>query len=118
MITYYAMTSSKLMVDAIGLFFLFLAFGLLLSLPTFTLYIFTFTTLIKKEISNLTIKIILNTLAIIGTVLTFLAIQGSMTEFLIFCYSISLIIGSLLYSLRPNQIIRQWPPQSIINETH
>lgn len=105
MITYDAVTSSKLMVDAIGVFFLFLAFGLLLSLPTFILYIFTFTTLIKKEISNLTVKIILNMLAIIGTVLTFLIIQGSMTEFLIICYSTSLIVGSLLYRVRPKQII-------------
>ncbi len=107
MITYDAVTSSKLMVDAIGIFFLFLTFGLLLSLPTFILYILTFTTLIKKEISNLTIKIILNTLAIIGTVLTFLTIKGSMTELLIICYSTSLIVGSLLYRVRPKEINKQ-----------
>ncbi len=103
MITYDTVTSSKLMGDAIGIFFLFVTFGLLISLPTFILYVLTFTTLIKKEISNLTLKIVLNTLAITGTVLTFLIIKGSMTELLIICYSTALIVGSFFYRVRPKE---------------
>jgi len=104
MITYDAVISSKLMVDAIGIFFLFVTFGLFFALPTFIQYILTFKRVIKRGMSILTVKLILNMLAITGTVLTFLIVKGSMTELLIICYSSALIVGSLFYRVRPKQI--------------
>jgi hypothetical protein len=67
----------------------------------------TFNKIVKTDMSNWTIKIILNLVAITGTMLTFLLIKGSMTELLIICYSVGLIVGSIFYRVRPREIKEQ-----------
>lgn len=107
MIIYDMVDNSKLMNDAGGIFFLFLVFGLLFSLPLLVLYALTYNFLTKNIKSNLMIKVILNLLGVLGIVITFSLIKGSMTVMASVFYSIGLIIASLFYNIRTKEIERQ-----------
>jgi Sec-independent protein secretion pathway component TatC len=114
MIIYDTIYNSKLMNDAVGVYFLFVAFGLFFSLPTFILYALTYNSIIKTDKSNFTIKTILIVLGILGIVVTFSLIKGTLTMKASIFYSIGLIIGSLFYKVRPKEIKEQtidgWHP--------
>lgn len=101
MIIYDAFSSSKLMNDAFVTCLLFVTFGLFFSLPVFILYVLVYNRIIKTDQSNLTIKIILNIIGVIGVVTTFSVIKGSITMVASICYSIALITGSIFYKVRP-----------------
>jgi Sec-independent protein secretion pathway component TatC len=107
MIIYDTIYNSKLMNDAVGVYFLFVAFGLFFSLPTFILYALTYNSIIKTDKSNFTIKTILIVLGILGIVVTFSLIKGTLTMKASIFYSIGLIIGSLFYKVRPKEIKEQ-----------
>ena len=95
------------MVGVVETYFLFLTFGLFFSVPVFLLYLLTFNQLTKKINSNLTIKTILNTVGVIGIIVTFLIIKGSMAMMLAISYSVTLIISSVFYRVRPKEINKQ-----------
>ena len=107
MIIYDTIENSKLMNDAVGVYFLFVSFGLLFSLPTFILYALTYNAIIKTDKSNLTIKTILIALGILGVVVTFSLIKGTLIFKATIFYSIGLLIGSLFYNVRPKEIKEQ-----------
>ena len=89
--------------DAIGaleMFLLYLVFGLVYSLPDLIAYYFAYKTIIKRLNSERLIKTILNCIAIIGVVLTFLLIRGSLAVTLAIAYSIAVVISSLFPKLR------------------
>src|SRR4030095_3853298 len=96
-IIYDAISNSKLMTDAVGIYFLFVAYGLFFSLPVFALYVLTFNKIIKTDKSDLVIKIVLNAIGAIGIIVTFLIIKGSITMLASVSYSIALIIASIFY---------------------
>ena len=104
MIIYDTIDNSKLMIDAVGVYFLFVTFGLFFSLPTFILYALTYNSIIKTNKSNLTIKTILNILGILGIVVTFSLIKGTLTMKASIFYSTALMIASLCFKVRPKEI--------------
>lgn len=104
MIIYDTVISAKLMNDAIGMYFLFLLYGVFFSLPTLILYLFLYSRVVNTQTSNLVSKTILNFLGVVGIVVTFLLIGGSMSQILTLSYSGALIFGSLLYNIRPKQV--------------
>ena len=107
MIIYDTIDNSKLMNDAVGIYFLFLAFGLFFSLPAFILYALTYNSIVKTDRSNLTIKTILNVLGILAIVVTFSLIKGILIMKASIFYSIGLIVASLFYNVRPKEIKEQ-----------
>lgn len=106
-IIYDTVDNSELMTDAGGIYFLFLLFGPLLSLPLLILYTLTYNFLIKNIKSDLTIKILLNLFGVLGIVITFLIINGSIATMLTIFYSIGLVVTSLFYSIRTREIENQ-----------
>ncbi|MGC3945563.1 MAG: hypothetical protein QM762_13770 [Chryseolinea sp.] len=104
MIVYDTIDNSKLMNDAIGVYVLFVSFGILFSIPTFIVYAWTYNAIIKTDKSNLAIKAVLITLAILGVVVTFSLIKGTLIFKASIFYSVGLIIGSLFYNVRPKEI--------------
>ena len=107
MIIYDTIENSKLMIDAVGVYFLFVSFGILFSLPTFIVYALTYNAIIKTDKSNLTIKAILIAFGILGVVVTFSLIKGTLIFKASIFYSIGLIIGSLFYNVRPKEVKEQ-----------
>jgi hypothetical protein len=100
MIGYDLVSTSKLMVDAFGLFLLFVAFGLLFSLPVFLLYLWTFNRMTTRKNSDFVIKAALDLGGVIAIAVMFLVIiKGTMSVMLTFCYSIALIISSLFFRI-------------------
>ena len=100
---YEALFSSN--IDAIGLlqtYPLFFMFGLFLSLPVLLFYFIAFKILAKTIASPLTIKGILNIAAVIGVVVTFRIIDGSLTMSLSITYSIAILFSSLFIRLKNN----------------
>jgi hypothetical protein len=104
MIIYDAFISTRLMNESVGIYILFLMFGVCFSLPAFFLYLFIYNRIIKEKISNLSIKTILNVIGVTLVIAIFLLIKGSMSQLLIFCYSIAIVVGSLFYRLRPREV--------------
>jgi Sec-independent protein secretion pathway component TatC len=107
MIIYDTIENSKLMNDAVGVYFLFVSFGLLFSLPAFIIYALTYNAIVKTDKSNLTIKTVLIALGILGVVATFSLIKGALIFKASIFYSIGLIVGSLFYNVRPREIEEQ-----------
>jgi hypothetical protein len=107
MIVYDAMDNSKLMNDAVGVYFLFVSFGFVFSLPTFILYALAYNAIIRTDRSNLMIKTVLIALAILGVVVTFSLIKGTLIFKASTFYSVGLIVGSLFYGVRPKEIEQQ-----------
>jgi hypothetical protein len=101
MILYDTISSSKLLPDTAGVYFLFIPYGLLFSLPVFGLYLLIFNMIIKTDKSSLTIKVILDAIAIIGVVATFSLIGDSIEMKLSIFYSVALVIASTFFRVRP-----------------
>ncbi len=80
--------------DFLGLYFVFILFGIVISLPALICYYFTFYLLKTKINSALQLKTILNVIAITGIFITFLIMEGSSIFDFILCYSIAVIICS------------------------
>lgn len=107
MTIYDSLENSKLMNDAVEVYFLFISFGLIFSIPTFIVYALAYNAIVKSDKSNLTIKAILVALGILGVVVTFSLIKGTLIFKASIFYSIGLIIGSLFYNIRPKEIKEQ-----------
>src|SRR5687768_6704677 len=89
----YETISYKVPNDAFGTYFLFVTFGLVFSLPIFILYVLTFNKLLQTKMSGWTIKIILDIVAVIGVIVTFSMIKGTMTLRASIFYSIAILLA-------------------------
>src|SRR5882672_110448 len=96
-IVYDAISTSQLMTDALGIYFLYVTFGLFFSLPVFLLYLLTFNKIVKTKKSSLTVKVILNIVAVVGVIVTFSLIKGTSTFMASIFYSVALIVVSTFY---------------------
>ena len=87
--------------DAIGMGFLCVIFGFIFSIPVFILYLLLFNILIRRTISALLIKTILNSITIVGIFITIKLIGGTMMtpEFALY-YSIILVVSSFFYKIK------------------
>jgi hypothetical protein len=81
----------------IGLIFLFVPFGLVLSLPTLTITFLTFVFAIRQFQSAIVIRLICLTVSVLGVFITFLLLKGSMAPMLTWVYSISVTLSSFLF---------------------
>lgn len=79
---------------------LFLTFGLAFALPTFILYYFFYKLLIGTSIPDIGIKLLLNTEAIIGLIITFKLIDGSYAPTGTLSYAIAVVLSSFFFKLR------------------
>lgn len=79
--------------------FIFIAVGLIYSLPILAINAIVFHLLIKINSSFFLIKFILITIGVIGIILTLKLLGGTLVLKLMFSYSISLIITGLLIRL-------------------
>jgi Sec-independent protein secretion pathway component TatC len=87
--------------DAVGIFVLFIIYGLFFSLPVFILYLILFSVLIRKINSEFMIKTILNATTICGVFITIKLIGGSMmTPKLALFYSVALIVCSFIFKIK------------------
>jgi hypothetical protein len=79
--------------------FAFIALGIFYSSPSLVISVLVFKLLIKVNSTLIIIKFILICLGVIGIVLTFIIIGGTLVLKLTLSYSISLIISSLIIRL-------------------
>lgn len=79
---------------------LFLIFGFAFALPVFILYYFSYKVLIKTSLPNIAIKLLLNTKAIAGLLITLKLIGGTFVPTALMFYSIAVIISSFFFKLR------------------
>ena len=87
--------------DSIGIYMLFLVFGLFFSLPAFAFYLLLFNLIIRKTNSTFIIKTVLSLTTIVGVFVTIKLIGGTMmTPKLASYYSVALIICSLFYKIK------------------
>jgi hypothetical protein len=90
-------------IDIVELFPVFILFGLVFSIPCFFIYYFIFIRLSKTNLSPILIKLILNTLAVMGIIVSWKIMEGSMADQLTIIYSIAVIVSSLFYRIRSNK---------------
>jgi hypothetical protein len=83
--------------------FAFIGVGLIFSLPSLAINVFVFQLLIKITSSLFLIKFILISIGVIGIIVTFKLIGGTLALNLTLSYSISLIIAGLLIRLQNEQ---------------
>jgi len=100
----YETISYKVPNDALGTYFLFVTFGLVFSLPTFILYVLTFNKLLQTKMSGWTIKVVLDIVAVLGVIVTFSLIKGSMTLKASIFYSVAILISSTFFRVRQKEI--------------
>ena len=74
-------------------------FSFFFSLPTFLIYYFVFSFLIKQNTNPSLTKVILISLTVIGIAATIFIIGGSMTRPLIYFFSISAVIAGILFRI-------------------
>jgi hypothetical protein len=79
----------------IGVTFLFIPFGLFFSFPTFAIVWLTYS-LMEKRLSPFLMKLLLMGVAIIGVIVTFSLIDGSMAKTYSLLYSASIGLSSLI----------------------
>lgn len=79
---------------------LFLVFGFAFALPVFILYYLSYNLLVKTSLPAIAIKLLLNTEAIAGLMITLKLIGGTFVPTAILFYSIAVIISSLFFKLR------------------
>ena len=92
------------MFDGTGLLLIFMSLGLVLSLPVFLLYLFMFNWIIRRINSELIIKTTLDVAGILAIVVTFvLLIQGELAVAFAICYSIALVVSSLIFTIGPRK---------------
>jgi len=93
-----------------GVVFLFMAFGLLFSMPTFLIVMFAFMELRKRIKSIPLLKIAINLVAITGVFITFALLKINENKaFYIAVYCLSIIFSSIILPLkqRPAEINRK-----------
>jgi len=104
-IVYDLIVSLRLMVDGLGLLMVFIAVGLVLSLPIFLVYLWAFKLLTKKKISDLMIKATLDIGGVLAIIVTFLfIIKGNLAITLSVAYSIALVLSSLFFGIDREKI--------------
>jgi hypothetical protein len=79
---------------------LFLIFGFAFALPVFILYYLFYKLLIKTSLPDIAIKLLLNTEAIAGLLITLKLIGGTFVPTAMIFYSIAVIISSLFFKVR------------------
>lgn len=79
---------------------LFLILGFVFALPVFILYYLSYKVLIKTSLPAIAIKLLLNTEAIAGLMITLKLIGGTFVPTAILFYSIAVIISSFFFKLR------------------
>lgn len=85
----------------LGVIFLFVAFGLLFSMPTFLIVMFAFMELSKRIKSILLLKIAINLVAIAGVFITFALLKINENKTLYTAvYCLSIIFSSIILPLR------------------
>lgn len=95
----------KLNTDIISMYIMYFIFGLVFSLPVFVLYVILFNVLIKKIVSVIMIKTLLNLLTIISVFIAIKSIGGTaMTTSLCISYSIGILLSSLFYKINTHSI--------------
>jgi hypothetical protein len=93
--------------DAVGIYFLFVVFGLFYSFPVFILYLLLFSFLIRKTDSAFIVKTVLNLITIIGGFFTIKLIGGTMmTPILASYYAVALIVCSLFYKIKEQNALK------------
>ncbi len=107
MVVYSIISKSNYLIspESISIIFIFILFGLVLSLPMQILCIILFKFLIKKINSEIIIKLILNIVCITGIFTTFKLIGGSASLDLSLAYSTSVILSSLIYKIRSKEVL-------------
>lgn len=79
---------------------LFLIFGFAFALPTFILYYVSYKQIVRTAIPDVISKMLLNTEAITGLIITFKIIGGEFAPTAALSYSISVVLSSLFFKLR------------------
>ncbi|MCE3282701.1 MAG: hypothetical protein K0Q66_1438 [Chitinophagaceae bacterium] len=95
--------NSKLMTDAMGIYFLFVLFGLIFSIPALLVYVIIFESIARTNRSALMVKTILNLTGAFAVLVTFLIIDGSMAKTPSIVYTVGLLIGSLFYKVKTDK---------------
>jgi len=95
----YFFSSSASAADYIKLYTLFLLFGITYSLPVFAIYYLSFFLLSKRVKSPLSMKIILNIIAIVGVYITFKILGGTLTPSLSITYIVAIFVSSLILKI-------------------
>lgn len=95
-------TSMFSLLEAYALFFII---GLIFSIPMLLVYYLIFYFLIRKPLSALTIKSILNLATIAGILVTFYVIGGSATPDYSISYSIAVVVSSWLIKLKNTESV-------------
>jgi hypothetical protein len=83
----------------IELYTLFLLLGIAYSLPVFVIYYLSFFLLSKRVKSPLSMKIILNIIAITGVYITFKILGGALTPGLSITYIVTIFVSSLILKI-------------------
>ncbi len=87
--------------DTIGLYMLYVAFGLFFSLPVFIAYLLIFNLLMRTAKSTFLIKMTLNLIAVIGVFITIKLLGGTaMTTSVAVMYSMAIIASSFFYKIK------------------
>jgi glucan phosphoethanolaminetransferase (alkaline phosphatase superfamily) len=89
--------------DNVGVIFLFVLFGLVLSVPTFAIMFLTFIFAVRHFQSAIAIRLICLIVSVCGVVITFLLLKGSMAPKLTLVYSISVAMSSCVFRLYKKQ---------------
>ncbi len=91
--------------NALGIFMLFIIFGLLFSFPVFVLYFILYNFLISKMFNTIITKVILNSATIIGVFVIIKLIGGSaMTTSLALHYSATIIVCSFFFKIEKHNL--------------
>jgi len=81
------------------MYLIFLASGVLFSLPAFLIYYLLYIQLNKTPLHQVVKKVLLNAIGIFGIFVTLKIVQGTMANSLIVSYSIALIVTSVFINM-------------------
>jgi hypothetical protein len=102
-IIYDSISNSGLITGGIQIYFLFVIYGVVFSLPVLLLYTLMFNWITKTNKSDIVIKTFLNVFTIGGVFLTFSLIGGSISMMASIAYSVAVLLASTFYKLRTVQ---------------
>lgn len=98
-LAYQAVATSYKMNETVGIYFLFVLYGMVFSLPTLALYLLAYNYLVKSGWPNVVIKAGLNTVAVLGIVITFQILGGSISTLASVCYASAVVFVSLFFKI-------------------
>ena len=87
------------MLSALEFYLMFFLFGLLFSLPVLLIYYVCFKMITRKLKSKVRIKLVLLLIAILGTLLTFYLIGGTLMDPLMISYSVALVMTAIFLKI-------------------